>query len=301
MGSRKSHPERCDEFIQKYSSDIYGGTPVTTLIYQVASVHGGTDPHFGKDTFRAIEADNDSPKLHLLASLLRLGDELAENADRVQEAVLERHNSSGESILANQYARSFAMFKLRKETLKIVYNVRPSQIKTVGTHNGKDCTFLDYIEIKIDTLEREARYCSQYGRPHFIVSQIDFVINEFEDEKSSKIKHSPKKFSLNFNRGYPDKLHSALCQRSEQLKALNIETLKELFGSHQKKTDRREDSSNSLAPLAARSSGVIRDEPPFLNENLNMLAFIFPNPLTTHAAIVFGILIVCELVAARVV
>lgn len=217
---REDHPAACKQMLRRYKTLF---SPVATQqIYEVASVHGGRSVVFGKDTIRGIDGDNTTkPRLPLLASILRLADELSENAERVPEEVLASHKPSEASKLAHAYARSFTKFELRKDTLFLTYNLYPAERDLKVGRNPTRCrSFIDYLESKIDCVELEARYCSQYGQPSLNVSKISVVIRTYKSEKPSPVDRAMN-FELPLAHGYPTTA-VPLCKRSKELREKGI-------------------------------------------------------------------------------
>lgn len=224
---REDHPQRCSEVIQDYKA-LFANSAAIQQVYDVASVHGGVHPTFGKDTFRSLDFNNSQqPRLPLLAALLRFGDELSENPERVPELVAKHHQHSAESQLAFAYARSFRRFDLRADHLYLTYGVYPDDAALQVTINGKAVTFFDFLEAKLDGIDREARYCSQYGRPHFHIAQVKVTVQVFERPVPS-----PMKAALNFTwplfNGYPT-TSEPICRRSPELKDRGVKSLAECF------------------------------------------------------------------------
>jgi hypothetical protein len=226
VSERQGHPTECKEILTQ-NKQLFVSS-VSQQIYDVASVHGGSHPEYKKDTFRSIGTDNsEPPRLPLLAAFLRLGDELSENGERVPELVARYHEPAAMSKLAFEYAKSFKQFQYRKETLFVTYNVHPSQHNFIVTIGDKTISFYEFLESKIDVIDREARYCSQYGRPIFMISQIRVVINLYEGETPSPLKKK-EAFTLHLNHGYPD-LDQTLCQRAPELYEKCYEKLEDCF------------------------------------------------------------------------
>lgn len=226
ISKREDHPARCNEILIPYK--LLFVTSASQQIYNVASVHGGTHQKYQKDTFRSIDTDNSNPpRLLVLAAFLRLGDELSENEERIPEPVVASHTPSETSKIVYEYAKSFQNFEYRKESLYVTFNVYPSQHVFFATIDGKTISFYDFLETKLDVIEREARYCSQYGRPIFSISQINILINVYDGERPSPLKKTVR-FKLHLNHGYPDLDHT-LCQRSPELAENSYERLRDCF------------------------------------------------------------------------
>ena len=210
---RKNHPTNSDELIKNHSYLFYD-TETRQNIYDVARVHGGVSEKYGHDTFREIHSDHYSPpRLWLLAAMLRMADELSENPERVPAALLKWFQASSKSNLAYRYAECFRRFDLQNDTLDILLKIYPDQNECVTEIDDK--SFFDYLERKIDTIEREARYCSQYGRPNFDVRQVQLTIEYYKDKAPSIITKGSK-LTLHLDRGYPENL-PLLSKRCEEL------------------------------------------------------------------------------------
>ena len=224
IGGRKNHPERSGQLIKKHRS-LFHDTETCHNIYDVARVHGGESPKYGRDTFNELQGDNfASPRLRLLAAMLRLGDELSENPERVPEAVREWFQASPHSNLAFRYAQAFSGFRLQNDTLDIRFRLYPEQYLYTTKTCGHVATFFEHLERKIDVIEKEARYCSQYGRPDLDVRRIRITLEYFsKDFPSECTKRS--KLTLELERGYPGKLAPLMERCSEELSESTFEAL----------------------------------------------------------------------------
>ena len=213
---RDDHAKRCDKILRQHK-DLFVSS-ASQQIYDVARVHGGTDPEFDEDTLRSLDSDNSSPpRLPLLASFLRLGDELSENPERVPKTVVEHHSVSPLSKLAHAYAETFRLFELRQETLYISYGIYEEHHSFCTRLDGETRSFYDFLETKIDKIETESRYCSQYGRPVFNVSEIKVSISLYDGAPPAAATKQNLQFGLYLNHGYPQ-CSTALCTRSPELR-----------------------------------------------------------------------------------
>ena len=210
------HPDRCGEIIKKHL-DLFYDTETRRNIYDVARVHGGESEEFGRDKFREINGDNYTPpRLRLLASILRMADELSENSERVPSELLTRWRASAKSNFAYRYAQSFRRFDLQFDTLDIRLRVEPEQHEFVGEVDGETLGFFDHLEKKIDVIEMEARYCAQYGRPDFDIRRILFTV-EFCADSFPSVATNLSTLALDLDRGYPGEL-PALSARCDDLR-----------------------------------------------------------------------------------
>ena len=214
IGGRHNHATRSGALIAQLK-DLFLGTQRREQVFEVARVHGGSDPRYGQDTFRSLNSDNyQRPRLPLLAAILRLGDELSENPERVPE-VAKWHDASGISNLAYRYSLSFRRFALAQERLFVTLKLYPVQHTYSAAVNGKQMTFCDYLEDRLNKLEMEVRYCSQYGRPYLSVRTIRVSIEYHEEDFPSR-STSTRALTLELERGYPEGLRP-LTERCEEL------------------------------------------------------------------------------------
>ena len=215
IGGRKDHPARSGELIKNHLSLFYD-TETRQNIFDVARVHGGTSGKYGKDTFREMGRENfTSPRLRLLAAILRIADELSENPERVPRELLNWFQSSARSNFAYRYAQAFRGFRLQSDTLDIQLRVHPEQHSYTADVDGKMTGFFDHLEQKIDVIEREIRYCSQYGRPEFDVRRIRISVEYYDADFPSPATNSST-LTLELAHGYPGEL-SALSSRCMEL------------------------------------------------------------------------------------
>ena len=215
IGGRVGHPERSGSIIKEHK-DLFYDTETRHNIFDVARVHGGESEKFGRDTFREINSDNfTNPRLRLLAAMLRIADELSENPERIPKALLAQWEASPKSNLAYQYAQCFRRFELQNDKLDIQLRVQPSQHEFVTEIKGKPVAFFDHLEQKIDVIEKEARYCAQYGRPAFDIRTIRFTVEYFKKNFPS-IATRVSILALDLDRGYPGEL-PALSARCDDI------------------------------------------------------------------------------------
>ena len=216
IGGRAGHPDRCGEIIREHA-DLFYDTETRHNIYDVARVHGGESKKFGLDKFREINSDNFTPpRLRLLAAILRMADELSENSERVPTKLAARLEASPRSKLAYRYAKCFSRFDLQIDTLDIRLRVEPEQHEFVTEVGGEKLGFFDHLEKKINVIEKEARYCAQYGRPDFDIRRIRFTVEFFANSFPS-VATNVSTLTLDLDRGYPGEL-PALSVRCDDLR-----------------------------------------------------------------------------------
>ena len=202
IGGRKDHPIRSRELIMEHSKLFYD-TESRQNIFDIARVHGGTSEKYGKDTLRDLGGDNfTSPRKCLLAAILRIGDELSENPERVPSELLKWFQASTRSNLAYRYAQCFRGFDFQNDTLDIHLRIYPEQHQYAPDVDGEKIDFFVHLERKINVIEKEVRYCSQYGRPDFDVRRVQFTV-DFHAECSPSTVTKTSTLTLDLGLGYP--------------------------------------------------------------------------------------------------
>ena len=223
IGGRKDHPIRSRELIRGHLKLFYD-TETRQNIFDVARVHGGISGKYGKDTFRELGRDSFArPRLRLLAAMLRIADELSENPERVPTELLNWFQASPRSNFAYRYAQAFRRFDLQNDTLGIQLRVYPEQHEYAAEVDGKTIGFFYHLERKIDVIEREIRYCSQYGRPDFDVRRIQISVEYYEESPPSLATNSSI-LTLDLDHGYPDKSGPLLARCTELRDAVSLES-----------------------------------------------------------------------------
>ena len=213
IGGRQHHADRSADLLAT-NKQLFAGTERLQHIFDVARVHTGIHPEYGEDTFRSLHGDNTRrPRLPLLAAMLRLGDELSESPERVPGPILRWFRTSPMSNLAYRYAEAFRLFDLQHDQLIIEFRMYPDQ--HTGTVDNVELPFFQYLESRIDKLDREARYCSQYGRPDLNIRQILITLHYHKDDFPSPPNHR-KQLTLDLTHGYPNEL-PPLSNRCEEL------------------------------------------------------------------------------------
>lgn len=216
VGGRKNHAERSGDLIEDHK-DLFSGTARREQVFEVARVHGGSDHVYGKDTFRSLNADKyQRPRVPLLAAILRLGDELSENPERVPAEVLKWYQTSGQSTLAYRYSECFRRFRLAQDQLFVTLRVYPAQHTCAAIVDDTRMAFWEYLELRLNKMEMEIRYCLQYARPFLYIRRIRVSIEYHEHERPSRFTRSCP-LTLDLESGYPQELEP-LAERCEELR-----------------------------------------------------------------------------------
>ena len=99
----------------------------------------------------------------------------------------------------------FRRFDLQNDTLAIHLRVHPEQHEYEADVDGRKVGFFDHLEHKIDVIEKEVRYCSQYGRPDFDVRRVRLTLEYYEENFPSPVTNTST-LTLDLDSGYPGTL-----------------------------------------------------------------------------------------------
>lgn len=217
IGGRADHAAKCGKIVAEHK-DLFSGTERRQQVYDVSRVHGGVDEEFGEDTFRSLASEDyyQRPRVPLLAAILRMGDELSENPERVPKELAAWQTMSGQSELAHRYAETFRHFALQRDELFVTLRVYPAQHNCAATVDDGRVTFYEYLEQRLTKMEREARYCSQYGRPYLSIRRIRVSIKCHQADPPSPPTRS-RSLTLELETGYPSELRP-LTERCSELR-----------------------------------------------------------------------------------
>lgn len=217
-------------------------------IAMIATCHGGTfegDPDtigrlpltgkFGDITYRP----------RLIAAILRLADELADERSRANHFGLQNPNDFPNCLIYHKYAFALSSVDIEFANQQIELRFQISQADASRTYplwNKSDKTLhetylLDYIYQRTLKTYREMFYCSQYMRDvscryHQVAVRIDALCDAVDFEPAETISYRIGDF------GYPDDEHWTLESLAPKHgEAPNGQIMATLLGEKCKKTD----------------------------------------------------------------
>lgn len=171
---RQGHEKKAAEILREISTATGLSDIEQRIISAIAQAHGGEMEDGNKDTITALMKDPEpnigNIKIHAwrLAALVRLADELSENATRADEVAMEAPGTPDVSLLANYYCyvinpkidfvgrSAHLAFYVDKQLLPRTFTV-PNR----DGHN-EELLFVDYIAQRLEKCERERRYCNRF-------------------------------------------------------------------------------------------------------------------------------------------
>lgn len=167
-------------------------------IMEIASVHGGKVPNTdNKDTISTISKSDyisDEPvRLQLLASILRMSDELAENRYRGSQDLIKEKPESDEvrtnsipkaSEVYHAYSSCVAntVVEHHSQAIKVHYDI-PKKFITEKLGKGDSEVYLiDEIYNRTLKMYLEKKYCSRFWKPEIDIDSITVIMTFYHDD-----------------------------------------------------------------------------------------------------------------------
>lgn len=204
ISGRASHENRIDEVWKSVIGPLGFDSLDKNMAIQIASTHGGTFEG-SKSTLRAVEQitkyKNIPIRPRLLAAILKLADELAEEVDRASTVQLELSLLPKESEVYHIYSSGLHTAHVEASSgtieLKLAFS---SEYFGRKFGKGEEEVFL-LEEIYERTLKTwsEAVYCSRY-LPNLLLTTVDVDIQIFDEE--TRLEACRIKYRLE-DTGYP--------------------------------------------------------------------------------------------------
>lgn len=194
MFGRIKHEDRINEVLEKFFSAASFDYLDRTLATQVASKHGG-DSNGNRDRLSELERHttwkNSPVRPQLLASLLKLADELSEHNGRGDKRALDMNLLQGnESEIHHAFACSVnnLMPDLKSGSVdyRFYLTVGLLQNEYVWKAGGK-IRILEYIYQRVLKTYLECIYCSKYARGFFFFDRVNVRIEIYDNQKPIKL------------------------------------------------------------------------------------------------------------------
>ena len=201
---RAEHENRIDEVWTKVFGPLGFDSLDKAMAIQIASTHGGTFEG-RKSTLRAVERDTKYKGIpirpRLLAAILKLADELAEEVDRASLTQLEMGTVPKESEVYHVYSSGLHTTHLDSDsgTVELKFSFSNKWFKRqLGKGKGEQY-LLDEIYSRTLKTWSEAIYCSRH-LPNLLITTVDVDIQIFDSKSNLEVERV--KFRLE-DSGYP--------------------------------------------------------------------------------------------------
>ena len=206
IGGRENHEQNAKEFLKKYDSNVVG-SPEKKIIYEIARAHSGKDDPIGKLP-QIEDISNSRVRMRLLAALLRLGDEMADEASRASAFLYEQNKIVSGSRLFHAFSMSLSTFLPHVDTqeIRMKFNLNKSRCCEVFKKPTKDggevdTYLLDEIYVRTFKTFHECLYYNRFVSDKLRLNSVSVKI-EFYDDDSFIPFFDPIGYRLE-EKGYP--------------------------------------------------------------------------------------------------
>lgn len=178
---RSGHAGRARKVLKDVSDGKLDHQEVS-LISKIARAHGGKTAAGSKDTIGELQirdgAEHITVKPRVLAALLRIADELAENSRRANRRKEE------ESRFPNMFCTTISIsVDYRSRWISLNFAIADDDCALFAAdENGDEMYFLDYISKRVAKTELERRYCDRYLRGFATFDVIRVNIELLKDD-----------------------------------------------------------------------------------------------------------------------
>jgi hypothetical protein len=224
---REGHEKRITSVMSQIEPSVIGENALEKrMIRDIAMAHGGkilVGGHETKDTIGQLRYEITSalkaPRVQLLAAILRLADELADDSTRTERFLLNNALIAPESEIFHMYADRLRGVQVSGEEHRVALHFDIAAKLTQAKYQRLDQQVYLFDEIQLRTLKmhREHVYCSRFWRPWVHIARIDVQIQICSDDYMNVI--DTISYSMS-EHGYPDS-PNALAQVCPELSGLD--------------------------------------------------------------------------------
>jgi hypothetical protein len=166
-----------------------GGNPIwdhteKKVIFTIASAHAGLlSDGSTEDTISLLETEpidlmGQSIRNRLLAAILRLSDELADDYRRTSKTIIDLQRVRGESKIYHIYSSCLNSVMIEKSEIRLSYDLEESNaLVEYPKANGTTVFLIDEIYARTLKMHSELVYCMRFMRPDFQINRINVKIS----------------------------------------------------------------------------------------------------------------------------
>lgn len=183
---REGHEKTLQRVSYEKCSPYIIDTLERKLIEKIAATHGG-NYNGNKDTISLLQQEQiikeQTVRCRLIASLLRFGDEIADDSTRADIEGIKMGTIPEESQLFHYYSQALHTVKVEKDAvnagiyLNLVFDYYSDVAIKKFDKFGKKVYLLDEIYERTKKMELERRYCTRFMRPYLDIERIKVRIN----------------------------------------------------------------------------------------------------------------------------
>jgi len=230
---REEHERKITKVMGEMDSSLIGeDTLEKRVIRDIAMAHGGYYKKGDKDTISRLRYEgpqHDQPRIKMLAAVLRLADELADDRTRTNRFLLDNGLVNPESIVFHTYASRLHPIKVNRNehSINMYFDVSSDLLLKTFRKDGQDVYLIDEIFARTLKTYKEKLYCSRFLRPAVHVDTVHVHI----DICDSKYMEVREKISYSMNeRGYPDHPRT-LADICPEVRGITGESLREKYAA----------------------------------------------------------------------
>lgn len=183
---REHHEQNTKVFLKEYNKyDV--GSPEKKIIYEIARAHSGKDDPIGKLP-QSEDVSNFRVRMRMLAALLRLGDEMADEASRASEFLFDENQIISGSRLFHAFSISLNSFVPHTDShdIRMKFNLnrkRCEELFQKPTKDGEVETYLlDEIYERTFKTFHECLYYNRFVPDTIRLNTVDVTIDFYDDE-----------------------------------------------------------------------------------------------------------------------
>ena len=186
IGGREHHEQNAKVFLKKYNNYVVG-SPEKKIIYEIARAHSGKKDPIGKLP-TTEDVSSSCIRIRLLAALLRLGDEMADEASRASAFLYDENQIVEESRLFHAFSISLSSFlpHVDSHEVRMRFNLnrnRCSEIFKKPTKDGNtEIYLLDEIYLRTFKTFHECLYYNRFVPDTIRLNSVNVIVEFYDDE-----------------------------------------------------------------------------------------------------------------------
>lgn len=204
---RKDHGANCRKVGEEIKHLLPANIFERTCIYKIAEAHHGRTIFGSKDTIGALKATDTLNNIQfrpaLIASLIRLFDEISEDHTRAASYLLDSEGLPEESVIHHAYAASIRSVSYMSKGIEIIYSLAKKDLENkfllIQDKAKIDVYLFDWICKRFAKINNERQYCASYMwgflQLEHVTAKIQVLDDELYDIKNITIKGADN-FSL---------------------------------------------------------------------------------------------------------
>lgn len=179
INGRSEHEKNAKKIIATFDNSLIS-TPEKKYISAIACAHSGKKNPIGKlHTEDMVFIFSNNVRIKLLASLLRLADELADDFTRTSVFLREQDLILEESIIFHEFSACLDSCKAltKSKEIKMVFYLEEKHVTKSLKKKGKDCYLIDEIYERTLKTFTECLYCNRFLPESASINTVSVEIN----------------------------------------------------------------------------------------------------------------------------